>query len=76
MTVRVNHAILDDIIAEKKKLPGIVDIKVAIAEDRALYVGDDVMYIIIAGDIRERVLTVMTDTLNEIKARVTEKTEF
>jgi molybdopterin synthase catalytic subunit len=49
---------------------------VAIAEDQDLSVGDDVMILVVAGDIRENVIAVLADTLNLIKTTVTEKTEF
>jgi molybdopterin synthase catalytic subunit len=39
-------------------------------------VGDDVMLLLVAGDIRENVIPVLYDTLNAIKTTVTEKTEF
>ena len=47
-----------------------------LAEDRDLAVGDDVMILIVAGDIRENVIAALADTLNLIKATVTEKTEY
>jgi molybdopterin synthase catalytic subunit len=34
------------------------------------------MLLIVAGDIRENVIAVLTDTLNQIKTTVTEKTEY
>ena len=34
------------------------------------------MILIVAGDIRENVIAVLTDTLNQIKTTVTEKTEY
>jgi molybdopterin synthase catalytic subunit len=64
------------VIDENKARPGIIEILVEIAEDRRLSVGDDVMVIVVAGDIRERVIATMTDTLNAIKSKVTKKTEF
>jgi molybdopterin synthase catalytic subunit len=53
-----------------------VDIKVEIAEERDLAIGDDVMMLLVAGDIRENVIAVLTDTLNLIKSTVTQKTEY
>ena len=76
LRVAVDHQKLAHIISEQKKIAGIVDIKVEIAEDRDLAVGDDVMLLLVAGDIRENVIAVLTDTLNQIKTTVTEKTEF
>ncbi len=54
----------------------IVEILVEINENRPLAVGDDVMFIVVAGDIRENVIGALTDTLNAIKSSVTTKTEF
>jgi len=76
LRVAVDHENLAHIIAEQKKTAGIVEITVEIAEDRDLKVGDDVMLLLVAGDIRENVIAVLTDTLNLIKSTVTEKMEF
>ena len=76
LRVAVDHQKLADIISGQKKIEGIVDIKVEIAEDRDLAVGDDVMLLMVAGDIRENVIAVLTDTLSLIKSTVTNKTEF
>jgi len=76
LRVAVDRARLDRILAVQRKRPGIIDIRVAIAEDRDLAVGEDVMILVVAGDIRETVIAVLTDTLNLIKTTVTEKTEY
>jgi molybdopterin synthase catalytic subunit len=41
-----------------------------------LVVGDDVMYIVVAGDFRENVFPALMDAVNMIKAQVTTKTEL
>jgi len=76
LRVAVDHEKLAHIISAQKKIAGIVDIRVEIAEDRDLAIGDDVMLLLVAGDIRENVIAVLTDTLNQIKTTVTNKTEF
>jgi len=76
LSVSVDHPKLDLIVSEQKKRPGILDIRVEIAEDRDLTIGDDVMLLLVAGDIRENVIAVLTDTLNLIKSTVTSKTEY
>jgi len=76
LSVSVDHPKLDLIVSEQKKRPGILDIRVEIAEDRDLTIGDDVMLLAVAGDIRENVIAVLTDTLNLIKSTVTSKTEY
>jgi molybdopterin synthase catalytic subunit len=76
LRVAVDHKKLDRIISEQKKSPGIIDIQVEIAENRDLEVGDDVMLLVVAGDIRENVIAVLTEILNSIKSTVTNKTEY
>jgi molybdopterin synthase catalytic subunit len=76
LRVAVDHERLERVLAEQRGRSGIIDIRVAIAEDKDLAVGDDVMILIVAGDIRENVIAVLADTLNLIKTTVTEKIEF
>ena len=76
LKVAVNHEILEKIIIEQSQKPGIVDIQVKIVENRVLAVGDDIMHLIVAGDVRENVISVLKETLDAIKTKVTEKTEY
>jgi len=76
LTISVDHSLLKEIIETQKKSPGIVEIIVEIAEGKHLSVGDDVMYIVVAGDVREHVIDTLGKTLNLIKQKVTRKTEF
>ncbi|MEN8244889.1 MAG: molybdenum cofactor biosynthesis protein MoaE [Thermodesulfobacteriota bacterium] len=76
LRVAVDHKKLEEIVARKKETPGIVEILVEIFADQDLAVGDDVMFLVVAGDIRETVLKVLGETLNAIKTTVTQKTEF
>jgi molybdopterin synthase catalytic subunit len=74
LTLTADWEVLAEILAEQKARPGIVEILVEIQEGQ-LSVGDDVMYIVVAGDLRDRVIPVLEDTLNAIKKKVTFKTE-
>jgi molybdopterin synthase catalytic subunit len=76
LTISVDNRKLRQVIDTHKQTPGIVEILVEIAENRRLAVGDDVMLLVVAGDIRETVITVLKDTLDAIKTSVTSKTEF
>ena len=76
LTISVDHEKLSRVVETNKKKPGIVEILVEIAENKKLAVGDDVMFLVVAGDIRENVIAVLSDTLNAIKTTVTQKTEF
>lgn len=73
--VAADHQAIRKIVEEQKKRPGIVDILVEVNEGR-LKVGDDLLTIVVAGDIREHVIPVLTDTLNSIKAQGTRKQEY
>jgi molybdopterin synthase catalytic subunit len=76
LRVVVDHDRLAAVLAEQRARPGIIDIQVEIAEGTDLVVGDDVMLLVVAGDIRENVIQSLTDTLNAIKGSVTTKTEY
>ena len=76
LTISVDHEKLSRVVETHKRKPGIVEILVEIAENTNLAVGDDVMLLVVAGDIRENVITVLSDTLNAIKTSVTQKTEI
>ncbi|MEX1299401.1 MAG: molybdenum cofactor biosynthesis protein MoaE [Desulfotignum sp.] len=76
LTIEVDHDRLEQILAKERARPGILDIQVYIQENKPLNVGDDVMFLVVAGDIRETVIAALTDTLNQIKADVTQKTQF
>ena len=76
LRVAVDHDRLDNILQRARQTPGIVDVQVEIAEDLDLSVGDDVMVLVVAGDIRENVIRTLENTLNDIKTTVTSKTEY
>jgi molybdopterin synthase catalytic subunit len=76
LTISVDQEKLRRVVETNKKKPGIVEILVEIAENKKLAVGDDVMLLVVAGDIRENVIAVLSDTLNASKTTVTQKTEF
>ena len=76
LRVSVDHDKLQKVILENKKRSGIIEIRVTIAAEQNLAVGDDVMLLLVAGDIRENVIATLSDTLDAIKTTVTRKTEF
>ena len=76
MRISVDHKKLKKILEEHKQKSGIIDIQVEILENQDLAVGDDVMFLVVAGDIREHVISCLHDTLDAIKTRVTLKTQF
>jgi molybdopterin synthase catalytic subunit len=76
LRVSVDRPRLAAILKAARAKPGIVDVQVFIAADRDLSVGDDVMLLAVAGDVRENVISVLAETLERIKTSVTKKTEF
>jgi molybdopterin synthase catalytic subunit len=76
LRVTVDRQRLMKVLDEHRSRPGIVDIQVEIAAETDLSIGDDVMLLVVAGDVRENVIDALTDTLNAIKTTVTAKTEF
>jgi len=76
LRIAVDHDKLRHVVEKYKKTPGIIEILVEIAEDRDLSVGDDVMCLVVAGDIRENVIETLKNTLDDIKTSVTSKTQF
>lgn len=74
--ISVDHEKLEAVVSQNKQLPGILEILVEIDEDRDLSVGDEVMYLVVAGDIREHVIAALTETLNAVKSTVTRKQQF
>ena len=76
LNIAVDHEQLHEVIEKHKKRPGIIEILIKIAEDKELSVGDDVMLLVVAGDIRENVIKVLSEAIDDIKSTVTKKTEY
>ncbi len=76
LEIYVDHEKLKTLLHTQKQREGIVEILVHIVENKRLYPGEDVMYLAVAGNIRENVIAVLTDTLEAIKTDVTWKKEF
>ena len=74
LTVTADHRRLAEVIAEMKARPGIIEVLVEINEGK-LQIGDDVMFVAVAGDFRENVFPVLMDAVNTIKKDVTKKKE-
>lgn len=73
--IEVDYHRLDEIMAEARKMEGIVAAAAQVRQGH-LEVGDDVMLLGIAGDIRDNVFAAMIKTLNAIKSGVTRKKEI
>jgi molybdopterin synthase catalytic subunit len=75
LIVRADRVRLAEIVAEIKGRPGIVEVLAEIHEGPRI-VGDDVMFVVVAGDFRENVFAALMDCVNLIKCDVTKKTEI
>jgi len=75
LEVSVDHDRLNHVVAEGLRRPGIVAVEVSIAENRYLRVGEDVMVLVVAGDVRENVLSALQSMLEAIKKEATCKIE-
>lgn len=76
LRVSVDQEGLDSLVTAQKKKQGIIEVMVEIAADQDLAVGQDIMAIVVAGDIRERVIETLTDTLEQVKTKITSKQQF
>ena len=66
---------LQAILFEMKGREGIIEVLVHLVEGYRK-VGEDVMFVAVAGDIRENVFPVLEETVERIKQKVTRKKEF
>lgn len=74
LAVRCNRGRLREIVGKMKARPGIIEVLARVNEG-VLRPGDDIMYVVVAGDIRENVFPCLMDGVDEIKRTVTEKEE-
>ncbi|NJB67470.1 molybdopterin synthase catalytic subunit [Desulfobaculum xiamenense] len=74
VTVQADQAMIDALCAEYEQRPGIWK---CLAEGRSgcLKPGDDLLFIIVAGDFRENVKTTLAELLDRIKSEAVKKTE-
>ncbi len=75
LSVKADRKALKKMIDEAKKKPGIVDIKVHINEG-VLGIGDDILLVVVAGDIRENTFPVLIELVGKIKKSVLEKEDI
>lgn len=76
LRVMVDEDRLQAILTENRARLGIVDIQVEINRDTDLTVGQDVMFIVVAGDVRENVIETLRITLDAVKGEATRKIQY
>jgi len=75
LEIEVDRDLLETILLEMNGREGIVEVAVHLFEGYR-QVGEDVMLVAVAGDIREHVFPVLEETVERIKKEVTRKKEF
>lgn len=73
--VTPNRALMNTICREMEQRPGIFKI-LAEATEGELKPGDDLLFLVVAGDVRENVKSVFAELLDRIKAEAVIKEEF
>jgi len=76
LRVQINNESLLNVIARYRARSGIIDVLIEINNDMDLNVGDTIMYLVVAGDIRKNVIATLSDALDDIKSSVTDKIEY
>lgn len=75
MDLSVDHERLDEILATARLMEGVTTVRVWVNEGH-LEVGDDIMYVMVGGDIRPNVLEALTAIVAMIKSEVVTETEI
>jgi molybdopterin synthase catalytic subunit len=75
MFLTFDEDLLNKTVARFKEADGIVDIKVWINKGK-LSIGDDIMFVLVAGRFRTDVLPVFQDLIREIKNNVVDEKEM
>lgn len=75
LKVAVDHAEIERIRPWARSQPGIVTAEIEVFEGE-FCVGDDLLYVIMAGDVRENVFATMREMVERIKGTSVHKTEL
>jgi molybdopterin synthase catalytic subunit len=73
--VAFDHDKIGSIMEDARKLRGIIEVLVDTNEGQ-LRVGDEIMAVAVAGDIRENVFPALIQTVDRLKAEASKKKEF
>jgi len=72
--VEFDNEKIDEIIRDIKSRPGIVDILIQ-TNSGHLEVGEEIVAVVVAGDIRENVFPALIDAVNRVKSEASTKKE-
>jgi molybdopterin synthase catalytic subunit len=74
LEVAYDQEALQTVVRDIKKMPGIAEVLVETREGR-LNVGDEILAVVVAGDIRENVFPALVSAVNRIKKEASRKKE-
>ena len=74
LEVAYDQEALQAVVRDVKKMPGIAEVLVETREGR-LSVGEEILAVVVAGDIRENVLPALESAVNRIKKEASRKKE-
>jgi molybdopterin synthase catalytic subunit len=75
MDLSMNQELLDTALDDARQMPGITFVR-AWVNSGHLEVGDDIMYVLVGGDIRENVFDALQTLVRTIKTRVVTENEL
>ena len=75
LSIEVDRDALQSIVQEMHQRSGIIEVAVHLFEGYR-QIGEDVMLVAVAGDIREHVFPVLEETVERLKKEVTRKEEY
>lgn len=75
LSVSVDSAAINDLKKWALNQPGMVAVEIEAMEGDFM-VGDDLMFVVLAGDVRENVFAVMRELIERIKTTCVSKKEF
>jgi molybdopterin synthase catalytic subunit len=75
MEISYDRELLAEAVAAAEAMPGVAGVRVWINEGR-LAVGDDIVFVLVAGDVRTNVLPAWTELVKTMRERVYSKREI
>lgn len=75
LETKVDHELIEKLRQEYLEKPGIYEIIIE-TDSGSFQPGDDLLFIIVAGDLREHVKTVLSELLDRVKAEAVSKKEI
>ena len=75
LRIEIDHVALETILGEMRERQGIIEVGIHLFQGYR-EIGDDVMLVAVAGDIREHVFPVLEETVERLKREAKSKEEY